>query len=282
MIHLLQYQFIQYAFLSGTLTAIICAIVGYFVVIRSQAFAAESFTEIGFAGATGAPLLGLSSLVGTFIASILAAIGIATIGKRIQGRDVEVGMVLSFAMGLGVLFLKLYTTNASETVSILFGSILSVTTSDVIINFVTSLFTLFVLIFIFRPLLFSSIDPQVALARGIPVRALSVIFMILVSITIAEAILVVGVLLAFSLLIAPAATALHLSRRPLLTILIAICFGVLSTWAGLLLAFYLHGPVSFFIAGLSSVGYLLITQIMHRVEPGIFVPFYRPVTEKKS
>src|SRR5579871_51642 len=106
---LLHYQFVQYAFLAGTIIAIVSAVVGYFVVLRAQAFAAHSLAHIGFAGATGAALIGLSSLTGTLIFTILAALGMGALGKKIQGRDVEIGMILSFALGLGVLFLKLYT-----------------------------------------------------------------------------------------------------------------------------------------------------------------------------
>ncbi len=267
MIALLQHQFIQYAFIAGTIVAVITAIVGYFVVLRAQAFAAESLTEVGFAGATGGALFGVGSLLGTFIFTILAASGIGILGKRIRGRDVEIGMILSFAMGLGVLFLKLYTTNATETVGILFGSILSVTTFDVIISLVSGIITLIVLLIIFRPLLFVSIDPDVAEARGVPVRFLSVLFMILVGITVAEAILVVGVLLVFSLLFAPAATAQHFSNKPFGTILLSIVLGLFFTWGGLFFALFFHLPVSFCIAVLASLSYLLAVPLFHMVSP---------------
>src|SRR5476651_1825346 len=194
MLELFHHQFIQYAFLSGTLIAIICAIVGYFVVLRAQAFAAESLSCVGFTGATGAAVFGISSLVGTFLFTIIIALGLGVLGKRMKGRDIEVGMVLSFALGLGVLFLKLYTSNAAEAVGILFGSILSVTTGDLYLSLFTGIIALVVLGFIFRPLLFASIDPEVAEARGVPVQMLSLVFMLLLGVTIAEAILVVGVL----------------------------------------------------------------------------------------
>src|SRR5579872_3134268 len=162
MVELLQHQFIQNAFLASTIIAVVCATVGYFVVLRAQAFAGHSLAHIGFAGATGAALIGVSSLTGTFIFTIIAALGMGLLGKRIRGRDIEVGMILSFALGLGVLFLKLYTTSASEAVSILFGSILSVTFFDLRLSLVSGILTFFILLIIFRPLLFSSIDPEVA------------------------------------------------------------------------------------------------------------------------
>jgi zinc/manganese transport system permease protein len=272
MFALLHYQFVQNAFLAGTIIAIVSAVVGYFVVLRSQAFAGHALSHIGFAGATGAALLGLSSFTGTLLFTMLAALGMGALGKRIQGRDVEIGMILSFALGLGVLFLKLYTTNATEAVGILFGSILSVTTSDVVMSIVSALITLILLLIVFRPLLFSSVDPEVAEARGVPVQLLSIFFMILLAITVTGAILVVGVLLVFALLIAPAATAQHIAKRPLTTILLSIGLGLFFTWGGLLLALFFHGPVSFFIAGLASISYLLAVPMYHIVSPHFYMP----------
>ena len=256
-----QYEFVQNAFLAGTVVAILTAIVGYFVVLRAQAFAAHALSHIGFAGATGAALLGISSLLGTYVFTLLAAIGIGALGERVRGRDLEIGMVLSFALGLGVLFLNLYTSFATETVSILFGSILSVTRTDVWIILVCSVVTLIILGVIFRPLLFASIDPEVALARGVPVQALSIGFMLLLAITVAEAIQIVGVLLVFALLVAPAATAQRLTNRPFVAIGLSIVLGLLFTWIGLLLAFVAHYPVSFYISALAALSYLVATLI---------------------
>lgn len=272
MIELLQHQFVQNAFLAGTIIAIVAAIIGYFVVLRSQTFAAHSLAHIGFAGATGAALLGVSALVGTILFTILASFGIGALGKRLHGRDIEIGMILSFALGLGVLFLKLYTVNATETVGILFGSILSVTQFDLLLSLLTGLGTIVCMLFLFRPLLFSSIDPEVAQARGVPVNLLSIIFMFLVAVTVSEAILIVGVLLVFALLVAPAATAQHFSNRPYLTILYSVLLGLLYTWGGLYLAILLHGPVSFFIAGLSALVYLLVIPLHHQLSPHLYNP----------
>jgi len=272
MLELFSHQFIQYAFIAGTLITIICAIVGYFVVLRAQAFAAESLSCVGFTGATGAAVFGLSSLVGTFLFTIIVALGFGAFGKRIKGRDIEVGMILSFALGLGVLFLKLYTTNATEAVGILFGSILSVTTSDLYLSLFSGIVALITLTIIFRPLLFASIDPEVAEARGVPVTLLGVIFMLLVGITIAEAILVVGVLLVFALLIAPAATAQHISNRPVTSILLSIALGLGFTWGGMFLGLLFHVPVSFFIASLAALAYLLAVPLYHVVSPHLYSP----------
>lgn len=279
MLELLRHQFIINAFFAGTIIAIVSAVVGYFVVLRSQAFSAHSLAHIGFAGATGAALIGVSALTGTFIFTILAALGMGSLGKKIQGRDVEVGMILSFSLGLGVLFLKLYTTSANEAVGILFGSILSVTNYDLYLSLIFAFLTLFGTFFLFRPLLFSSIDPEIAEARGVPVQEISIIFMIILAITVAEAILIVGILLVFALLIAPAATSQHFTNKPYSSILMAVGFGLFFTWGGIFCALYLHGPVSFFIAGLASLSYLLAVSVRHILTPHEYIPQVHPNKE---
>jgi zinc/manganese transport system permease protein len=259
---LFQQEFVQNAFIAGTIVAIAAAFIGYFVVLRALAFAGESLSHIGFAGATGAFLFGLTSLVGSFIFTIVAALGIGALGNRLRGRDVETGMVLTFALGLGVLFLTLYAsgTDSNATVAVLFGSILSVTKQEVLETLLSCLGVLVVLSLIFRPLLFASIDQEVAQARGIPTRLLSVLFLILLAITVATAIQVVGTLLVFALLLAPAATAQLWTRRPLVTVGLAVAFSLLFTWGGLFLAFLSlgrHLPVSFYISTLAALSYFI-------------------------
>ncbi len=263
MLELFQQDFVQNAFMVGTIVAIVTAVMGYFVILRAQAFAAESLADIGFAGATGAAVLGITSLLGMFFLTLLAALGMGALGERIRGRDVEIGMVLSFALGLGVLFLSIYAqfgTNATEGVSILFGSILSVTRGDVLVTLVCGILTLLVLAFLFRPLLFASVDPEIAQTRGVPVRLLSTVFLMLLGITTAETVLVVGVLLVLALLIAPAASAMHLTRRPLASITLSVALGLVFTWGGLILAFVgtgRHFPVSFYITTLAALSYFI-------------------------
>jgi zinc/manganese transport system permease protein len=266
-IELLQQPFVMNAFLAGTLIAIVSAIVGYFVVLRAQAFAAHALSHVGFAGATFAALLGVSGLLGMSGFTVAAALGMGALGKRIRGRDVEIGMILSLALGLGVLFLRLYSNSSSETVSVLFGSILSVTQTDIILTLIFGVGTLIILAAIFRPLLFSSIDPEVAEARGVPLKALSIVFLFLLAITVAEAIQVVGVLLVFALIVAPAAAAQHLTRKPFSAIAISIALGVAFTWGGLLLALATAWPVSFYIAGLAAVTYFVAIRIGHFAHP---------------
>ncbi|MGZ3615617.1 MAG: metal ABC transporter permease [Ktedonobacteraceae bacterium] len=261
MFQLLQYDFIQNAFLAGSMIAIMAATVGYFVVLRAQAFAGEALADIGFAGATGAAILGIGSLLGMLGLSLLAALGIGVLGERVRGRDIEIGMVLSFALGLGVLFLSIYIqngANANAGMSVLFGSILTVTRRDVIITLITGSVTLLILAFLFRPLLFASIDPEVAQARGVPVRLLSIVFLLLLAVATAEAVLVIGVLLVFALLIAPAAAAERLTQRPMTAIILSIVLGLTFTWGGLILAFVgtVHNlPVSFYISIMAALTY---------------------------
>lgn len=263
MLELLQHEFVQNAFLAGTIVAIVSAVMGYFVVLRAQAFAGEALADIGFAGATGAAVLGFSSLLGMFFLTVLAALGMGALGERIRGRDVEIGMVLSFALGLGVLFLTIYSqfgSNATEGVGVLFGSILSVTRSDVLITLICGIATLLLLAFLFRPLLFATIDPEVAQTRGVPVRFLSIVFLTLLGITTAETVLVVGVLLVLALLIVPAASAVNVTHRPLASISLSVVLGLIIIWGGLILAFAgtgRHLPVGFYITALAALSYFV-------------------------
>lgn len=279
MLELFQHEFVQNAVLVGTIVAIVAGVTGYFAVLRAQAFAAHALSHIGFAGATGAVLVGASSLLGMFAFTLLAALGMGALGERVRGRDVEIGMVLSFALGLGVLFLNLYTQYATETVGVLFGSILTVTRSDVLITLGCGIAILLLMALLFRPLLFASIDPQVAEARGVPVRLLSIVFMLLLAITVAEAVQVVGVLLVFALLIAPAASAVRLTNRPFRAIALAIAMGLLFTWGGLVLAFIGHFPVSFYISLLAALTYFVSVRISRFRTPRRYRPLPHPSRE---
>ncbi len=153
-----QYQFMQHAFESGTVIAIVAGIMGYLVVLRRTSFAAHAYAEIGFSGAAGSVLLGINPILGMLAATITSGFGIALLGKRATNRDVEIGSVLAFAMGLGLLFLSLYTGYATEAYSILFGEILGISISNVIITLVVSLVILMAMALVYRPLLFASLD----------------------------------------------------------------------------------------------------------------------------
>ena len=257
MVDILRHNFVQNAFLAGVIVASISGFVGYFVVLRGQAFACEALSHIGFAGATGAALVGASSLEGMFLFTLLAAVGMGALGKRLHNRDVEVGMLLSFVLGLGVLFLSIYTRKATGAVGVLFGSILSVTTEDVLITTGSGALILILMAVLFRPLLFASIEPEVAEARGVPVQQLSILFLILLAISVAVAVQVIGVLLVFALLVVPAAAAEHLTHRPWLAMALSVLISLTATLGGLILAFIGRWPASFYIVSLTSLFYFI-------------------------
>ena len=253
---LLAQSFVQHAFYAVTAVAMAAGAVGYFVVIRRQAFAAHAIGHVGFAGAAGAVLLGLSPIVGLLAfclgAGLLIGVGAATL----DDRDAVVGVTLTAALGLGVLFISLYSGYADATYSILFGQVLGVTWGDVGLVTALSLGVLVALGYAFRPLLFVSVDAQSAQSRGLSPRALSVLFMTLLAITTVVAIQVVGVLLVFSLLVAPSAAAEVLTNRPFQAVVLSAGLALLSAWIGLFLAVWIGGPVSFWITALASTAYV--------------------------
>ena len=259
MFDILQYSFIQNALLAGICVAVVAAVAGYFMIVRGLTFAGHALPNIGFAGAAGAVLLGIDPVFGLFAFTIGAAIGISILGERLNERDTAIGIIMTLALGLGILFLSLYAGFAQEVYSILFGQIVGISRTNVLITAIASILTLALLLVLFRPLLFSSFDPEVAEARGVPVRLLAMVFLVLVAITVSLAVQVVGALLMFTLLVGPAATAIRITQRPLWAIMLAIALGVSYTCLGIFLAAYsVYLPVSFFIATLSFGVYLLV------------------------
>ena len=204
----------QHAFEAGTIVAVIAGITGYFVVLRRSAFTAHAFSEIGFAGAAGAVLLGIAPIAGLLLGSILGGLAIAALGRRATNRDTQIGIVLAFALGLGLLFISLYTGYATEAYSILFGEILGISSGAVLLTLVAGVGILIAVGVLYRPLLFASLDEDVAEAKGMPMLFLGTAFMLVVAVAVSFAVQVTGVLLIFSLMVTPAATAQYLSRRP--------------------------------------------------------------------
>lgn len=253
----LQYDFMQNAYAAGTIIGIVVSIVGFFVVLRGLTFAGDALAHVGFTGAAGVILIGLPPIFGMFALCVLGGVVMGLLGERVRGRDVAIGIVMSFSLGLGALFLSLYTRYATEAFNILFGTILGVSHEDLLVTAIAGGLTLIVLAFVARPLLFASIDPEVAEARGVPVRLLSALFLILLAIAVAQAVQVVGILLLLTLLVGPAATAGYLTHRPSKVIALAVAIALLETWAGITLAYYNKAPVSFFIAAISFGLYLL-------------------------
>ncbi len=270
-------EIFQRALLGGSLTAVLCAAVGYFMVLRALAFASEALTDIGFAGATGSVLMGWNPFLGMLGLGLLAVFSLVALGDRLKGRDVQVGMVLSFALGLGVLFLSLYSrssaTHANSGIGLLFGSLLSISSQVLTLLLIVAAAVLVILALIFRPLLFASIDQGSAQAKGVPTRLLDFVYLLLLAATTAVSIQSMGFLLAFALLSAPAGAAHKLTRNPGLALLAAVLLGLGVTWVSLFLAFFgplKRIPVGFYIASLSAIlygGALLWNQLRRRPLP---------------
>jgi zinc/manganese transport system permease protein len=255
---LFHYEFMVHAFEAGTIVAIVAGAIGYFVVLRGSAFAAHALSHIGFAGATGAVVLAINPIIGLLAFTVGAGVAIGALGNRLRGRDVTIGIVLAWALGLGVLFLSLYRGYATEAYALLFGQILGISTADVEVTLVAGVVTLLALVAVYRPLLFSSVDEDLASAKGVPVTALSIGFMAILAVAVTEAVQVVGVLLIFALIVTPAAIAVRFSSRPPIAILIGIVLALAFTWLGLAISYYSPHPVSFFITSLAFGTYVLV------------------------
>jgi len=252
------FEFMQHAFEAGTVVAIIAGIVGYFVVLRHSSFAAHALSHIGFAGAAGAVFFGVNPVFGLLAFTSGGGVGMAILGPRAVNRDVQIGTVLAFMLGLGVLFISLYTGYATEAYSILFGEILGISSNDVLVTVVASLIILTAVGIVYRPLLFASLDEDVAEAKGLSMPLLGIIFMLLVAVATSMAVQVVGVLLIFSLMVTPAAIAQRLAKRPRSAMIISVLVALMATWSSLFIAFYEPYPVSFFITSIVFVSYLFV------------------------
>ena len=273
---LLRYTFMQHAFEAGTIVALSAGVIGYFVVLRGLSFAAHALSHIGFAGATGAVLLGAAPIVGLLAFTMSAGAVMGALGQRLRGRDVTIGLVMAWSLGLGLLFTALYRGSAQLAIGILFGQIFGITTQDVGVTFVAGLVTVLLVLAVYRPLLFSTLDEEVAEAKGVPVRALSIVFMVVLAVAVSEAVQVVGVLLIFALIVAPAAIAERFTTRPSRGILVSAVLAVLFTWAGLTVAYYLPYPVGFFITTIAFWSYILarvVSDVIDRRAAGRLLPW---------
>lgn len=271
---MLHYDFMRQALLAGTILSVVAGLVGYFVVLRHQAFAGESLSDVAFTGALGGAALGINPLTSLLVTTVAVALAMGGFGERLRGRDVAIGTVLAWVLGLGALFLSLFNAHVSGTgtgfsgVKVLFGDILGVSTSQIhilgistdqlhIIALISGL-AILALAAIARPLLFASLDPEVAAARGVPVRALGLFFMVLLAITVSEATLAVGALLVFALLLLPAAIAHQVTSHPYAALALASGIAVTLTWVGITIGFYTGYPSSVCISLLAFVSYVVI------------------------
>jgi zinc/manganese transport system permease protein len=259
-----QYAFMQHAFEAGTIVAIVAGVVGYFVVIRRLSFAAHALSHVGFAGAAGAALIGVNPIYGLLAFTSGGGLAMAALGRKAASRDVQIGTVLAFMLGLGVLFISLYKGYATEAYSLLFGEILGISSTDVYITLIAGILILIATLLLYRRLLFTSLDEDVAEARGISILGMSICFMLLIAVATSIAIQVVGVLLIFALMVTPAAAAQRISGRPLQGITISVIISLVVSWIGLFVSYYVAYPVSFFIVSAAFAVYLATRLIPQR------------------
>lgn len=254
------YRFMVSAWQAGTIVAIVSGAVGWFMVLRRQAFAGHALAVVGFPGAAGAALLGIDVVWGYFAFCLAAALVLALLpaagsGGRAQSSAIT-GTVQAFALACGFLFVSLYGGFLGGTNALLFGSFLGITGGQVRVLLAGGALTLLVLMLVGRPLLFASLDGQVAAARGVPVRLLGGAFMLLMGAAVAEASQITGALLVFALLVAPAAAAQQVTLRPSAGVGLSIAIGLGVTWAGLLIAYWWPVPIGFVITSLAFAAYL--------------------------
>jgi len=254
---MLEYDFMRNAFAAAGIAAAVSGVVGYFLVLRGQTFAGHALGHIGFAGATGAVLVGLSPVWGMVGLTVIAGIGMGLIGERISGRDVAIGIVLALALGFGLLFLHYYTAFAAQATALLFGNVLAVDVSMIATLAALGVLTLAGLAAIMRPLIFCSLQPELAEAKGVPVSFVSTAFLAIVALAVAESAQIVGILLVFALMVGPPATAQRLVTGLWGGVMLSAALALAEAWLGVALAFYTDWPVSFCIAVLSALGYFL-------------------------
>ena len=253
---LLQQPFAQHALLAAALVAVTCGLVGPFVVIRGMAFAVHGIAELAFTGAAAGLLIADNAIAGALVGAVVVAVLIATFGARQGERDSAIGVILAFGMGIGVLLLGYYQGFATAATNILFGNIFGVSGSQLVILLVICLIVVAVMGVYYRPLLFASIDPDAAEARGVPVGRLSLLFMVVLALSVTGAAQVVGTLLVLSLAITPAAAAQRLSASPLIVATLSVVFAVAAADGGLLASFQSNVKASVFITSVSFAIYV--------------------------
>jgi len=264
------HAFVRNAFLAGTAIAVAAGLVGYFVVLRSQVFTGDALSHVAVTGALAALAFGADARVGLFAATILVGMAMALLGRQGRADDVVIGSVFAWVLGLGVLFLTLYTTSRSRSngaagVHVLFGSILGLSAGQARLAAVIAAGVVAALVVIARPLLFASVDEAVAAARSVPVRALGIGFLALVGVCAAEATPAVGALLLLGLLAAPAGAALRLTARPYAALWLSAVIAVLAMWGGLTTSYLApRVPPSFAIIAIASAVYALTFLVRPR------------------
>ncbi|MET9492356.1 metal ABC transporter permease [Nocardia sp. NPDC006630] len=262
--HLMSYDFVQQAVLAAALLGLLAGAIGPLIISRQMSFAVHGTSELSLTGAAAALLAGVGVGVGAIAGSVVAAVLFGILGSRARERDSVIAVVLSFGLGLSVLFLWLGPERAGSKFSLLTGQVVSVGDNGLTLLSICTVGVLLVLAAVYRPLLFASSDPEVAVARGVPVRALSIVFAVLLGITAAFGVQIVGALLVLSLLITPAAAAAQLTASPVRATVLAIVFAETSAVGGILLSLAPGVPISTFVTAISFTIYLICRAVGSR------------------
>lgn len=228
--------FAWHAVAAAALIAVICGVIGIFVILRGMAFAVHGTSELAFTGAAAGLLIADNPIAGAFGGAIVVATTLGVLAAKERERDTAIGVVLAFGLGIGVLLLSYYHGFATEATNILFGNIFGVSNGQLLLLFGVGLGVLLATRYIYRPLLFASIDPEVAEARGVPVKVLNIIFLYILALTVTAAAQVVGTLLVLSLAITPAASAVRLASRPRSVVMLSILFALLASVGGVVVS----------------------------------------------
>ncbi|WP_159707440.1 metal ABC transporter permease [Arthrobacter sp. 18067] len=255
---------VQNSIWAGAVLGLLGGLVGTFVMKRDLAFAVHGISELSFAGAAFALLVGADIIFGSLIGSVAAAVLLGFMGVRARDKNSIIGVIMPFGLGLGILFLALYEGRAANKFGLLTGQIVSVDTVQLQVLAGTAVVVMAVLAAIWRPLSFASVDPEMAEARGVPVRGLAIGFMVLLGVSVALSIQIVGALLVLALLITPAAAALRVTTSPRLVVLLSVVFAMTATVGGILLALGSRIPISPYVTTLSFLIYV-VCRVIGRV-----------------
>src|SRR6187551_693266 len=249
------YDFMINAFTAAGIAAVVSGLTGYFLVMRGQTFAGHALSHIGFAGATGAGLIGLAPLWGLVGFTLAAGIVMGLLSERISNRDVAIGVVLALSLGFGLLFLHYYTSFATQATALLFGNVLAVDHTMIATLAALGAITLGALASIMRPLIFASLQPELAEAKGVSLRFISTAFLAIVALAVSACAQIVGVLMVFTLMVGPAAAAQRLTKGLWSGLTLSAMLALVEAWLGITIAYETDWPVSFCIAMLSALVY---------------------------
>jgi zinc/manganese transport system permease protein len=261
---MLTYDFVLRAFAASGIVALVAGAVGWFLVLRGQTFAGHALSHVGFAGATGAALAGIAPLAGMVAFTLAAGVAMGVLAERLSGRDVAIGIVLALALGFGLLFLSLNRSTSLQATAILFGNVLAVSPSMLVTLAILGLLALSALALLSRPLLFATLQPELAEAKGVSPRLVGTLFLAVVALSVAQSVQIVGVLLVFALMVGPPAAAQLLTVRLLPGIVLSGVLAVAAAWLGIVAAWYTDWPTSFCIVVLSALAYFAAIAVSRR------------------